>query len=140
MCKMMSSDSTDYLFKENCVPAPPLFFHRPTINKLGVKNDERIPFIEDWPKWVNMFKKGIRFCFVNKETVMYRISEWSISTSEHQADKFTKSKALFYIYYQFKEEFKKEKKLALKKYVYAKTVIKGNFLWKSINYIVKRIV
>lgn len=130
----------DCLLKENCIPAPTSFFHRSTIKNLGIKNDERIPLIEDWPKWVNLLRRGIRFHFINKETVMYRISEGSISTSECQAEKFLKSKALFYIYYQFQEEFKKEKKHALKNYVYAKTVVKGTFFWKGINYIVKRVV
>ncbi|MCQ2129994.1 MAG: glycosyltransferase [Bacteroidales bacterium] len=89
------------LFRGNYIPAASYFFNLPYLRSLGIQNDERIPLLEDWPKWINILKKGIVFHLIDKEMVKYRISENSLSTSSKPSLAFRKSNALFYRYYQF---------------------------------------
>jgi hypothetical protein len=124
----------------NCLPAPTAFFHRTTINKLGVKNDERIPYMEDWPKWIALLKKNVRFSFLNKETVMYRLGENSISTTVTRSDGYSRSLGLFYINYQFKYTFRKRKREAIKHYFRAKVMINGCLFWRGLNHIAKKVL
>ena len=68
------------IFKGNCIPASTLFYNRAKIYEYGITNDERIPLLEDWPKWINALGKGIKFHFMDKQIVNYRIHEGSLST------------------------------------------------------------
>lgn len=78
------------------------------VNILNAKNagvfyyDERIPMLEDWPKWIALSQKGIDFHFVDKPLARYRVTENSVCSGEKYNDAFIKSKALLYRYYQFK--------------------------------------
>lgn len=86
----------------NCIPAPTTFFNRKVIlEDLGIRADERIPMVEDAPLWINMLKKGVRFGFVDKVEVKYRLSDESISTTHEPSLKARQSAALQYIYYRF---------------------------------------
>lgn len=129
----------EYLIKKrNCLPAPTAFYHRATINKLGVKNDERIPNLEDWPKWIALLRKKVIFYFLDEETVMYRLGENSISTSVNVSDKYRQSLELFYIHYQFKDDFRMRKREAIKHYLRSKVLTNGNLFWRGLNHVAKK--
>lgn len=131
-----------FLIQErDCIPAPTSFYDKSEVLSLGVVYDERIPFMEDWPRWINLLKKSVKFHFVEKETVVYRISNESLSTSVVKSDKFTKSQALFFLYYQFEDWYKAGKRrLAIKRYVQSKKTATGSFFWRAANFLVKRIL
>lgn len=118
------------IFKGNCVPATTAFYHRERIKAIGVKNDERIPFIEDWPKWINLINAGVHFEFIDKIIVRYRVSESSLSTTSERPLTFRQSKALLYKLYQFKYEYRLgKKKQAVENWLRAQYTIKQNKIW-----------
>lgn len=115
-----------------CIPAATAFYNRAKVIALGIRNDERIPFLEDSPKWISLLKAGVRFNYINKETVKYRLSESSLW--RHTPEKFTKSVAKCYIYYRFPNDFKKRsKKLAVLRWIRSQKTIHGNsIVWRII--------
>ena len=99
----------DYLtFERNPTPAATTFYNREKIMEYDVRNDERIPFYEDKPKWINLLKKGVRFDYIDRSTVRYRLSDSSLC--RHTPEKFQKSQAKFYLLYCFHNDFKKRSK------------------------------
>lgn len=121
----------DFLTLEgNCIPASTAFYNREKINALGIKNDERIPLLEDWPKWINFVKAGIRFDFVDKITVKYRVSETSLSTRNELSVEYKKSNALVYILYGFPNDYRKcDKKAAILKYLRSQRLVHNDALF-----------
>ena len=89
------------VFGENCVPASTCFSNPKRLQELGITNDERIPLLEDWPKWINILKKGVRLQMVDKIVVKYRIHEGSLSTSRRLSSKMMYSDYLFTLYYRY---------------------------------------
>lgn len=88
----------DILLNErNCVPASTFFYNRQKMIDLCVRNDERIPLLEDWPKWINLLKKGAHFSYIDQPLVGYRITD-GVSTSR-MSPSFYRSNRLFYFYY-----------------------------------------
>lgn len=127
--------------EKNCLPAAAFFYNRLAMQNLGVANDERIPFLEDWPKWINLLKKGARFHFMEKETVLYRLHQESLSTANELPKKYIDSLFLFYLLYQFEDLYKAgRKKEAVKRYIQAKKVLTDNFFWRCVNHISKRLL
>lgn len=55
------------------IPAPTFFYNRAELNKLQIKYDERIPLVEDEPKWINLLKKGAYLNFLDEVTIKYRV-------------------------------------------------------------------
>ena len=118
------------LTESNCIPATTAFYNRERVQALGVRNDERIPNMEDWPKWINLLKAGVRFEFVDKVTVLYRVSESSLSTQRTYSPTFAKSMALFYKYYQFEYEYKHgSKKQAIENRLRSQYTITKSKMW-----------
>lgn len=103
------------LFEGNCIPATTLFYHRECISAIGVKNDERITFLEDWPKWINLLRAGVRFYFIDKTLVKYRIG--GISTSNKYALQYYKAHRLMCFYYQYPEWCKEDMDAAITRVV-----------------------
>lgn len=121
----------DYLTLVGChIPAATAFYNREKVTQLGVRNDERIPFQEDKPKWINFLKAGARFDYINRATVKYRLSDSSLW--RHTPVKFEKSVAKTYIYYCFINDFKKRsKKNAILHWIRAQRTIHDNsFGWR----------
>jgi len=87
------------LFGENYIPATTLFYHKERLLATGVKNDERIPLLEDWPKWINLLRVGVTFHFIDKDLVNYRVG--GISTSNKCSISSYKTSRMFYYLYQF---------------------------------------
>ncbi len=123
------------VFKGNCLPAPAMFYHRQRAKEYAFGNDERIPMVEDYPKWMRMTKAGAHFHFVDKPLVRYRLSESSISTTTTPSQRTRQSGALIYIYYLFEPRFhyykSPIKKLGeIRKYIHAANTAWGGWLWK----------
>ena len=124
------------LFKGNCVPAPASFYNLELVRKLQIRNDGRIPMVEDYPKWMNITKRGIQLRFIEKVLVRYRLSDNSISTTTTPSLRAKQSSALIYIYYKFKPRFKYYKspikKLGeVRKYIHAANTAWGGWFWQS---------
>ena len=107
---MMSRLSKEELFcviaKGDTPPAPAFFYNRFFFLNNEIKNDERIPLIEDLPLWLSILKKGFVFGFIDKEIVEYRVG--GISTSKvWQSYELFRNRRLVYFLYQF-EYFYKE--------------------------------
>lgn len=92
--------------KDSYIPAPTCFYDVERIRREGISCDERIPMWDDFPRWLNILKKGIPLSFFPKITVRYRISPYSISSTTFHGSEFYKSKRLAYYYYQ-RDEFVK---------------------------------
>ena len=102
MAKLSTAELYKMIFNGDTPPAPAFFYNISKFRKFGIKNDERIPFMEDWPKWLNILKKGINIHFMDKDIVKYRVGGIS-TTNEWDSPKVYRSKRLFFYFYQFKE-------------------------------------
>ena len=90
------------VFEQNCVPASTCFYNRQKAIELGIRNDERIPLLEDWPKWIMILGKRVKLEFMDKVLVLYRIHEKSLSTSSCLSSIRSKeSSILFDLYYRY---------------------------------------
>lgn len=105
----------------NPIPSSVFFYSKKRMFELGIRNDERIPFMEDWPKWINILKRGEKLWFLDKEVSRYRISDQQLSTSGSK--RWSRQMYLLYLYYKFLPTWKYDKKLALKR------LIRGAFLY-----------
>ena len=115
------------------IPAATGFYNKKKTIGLGVGFDERIPMLEDWPRWIRLLEKGVRFGFVDKVLVKYRISNDSICSGTKYRDKFREALALLFIYYQYEPYKKMVGRLkAWSLYSYNKVVVSGKWYWKLI--------
>lgn len=105
------------VFGSNCVPASTCFNNRQKAIDLGIKNDERIPLIEDWPKWINILKKGVKLEFLDKIVVKYRIHDGSLTTSKRASVRSVESMQLFNLYYRYPIWILKDQDKATKRVV-----------------------
>lgn len=103
------------LFVFNCIPAPTTFYNLRNSIELGISNDERIPLLEDWPKWINCLRKGVRFGFLDKVLVKYRLG--GIATNDKVSLRSYESFQLFKFYYQFPEWIKRDEDDAISRIV-----------------------
>lgn len=99
------------IFNGNCVPASTLCYNRERAQQIGVKDDERIPLLEDWPRWINLLRAGVKFHFIDKVLVKYRVGGMS---TEHRlnARKYM-SERKFCFYYQYQEWYKENPDMAV---------------------------
>lgn len=91
------------LLSKNCVLSSTCMYNRKKNAELGLKNDERIPLLEDWPRWVNVTKKGVKLSFLDKVEVKYRLRDDSLSTSNRLKANYYHSVRLFCFLYQYPE-------------------------------------
>ena len=103
------------VFDGNCVPATTLFYNRMADQKVGIKNDERIPLLEDWPKWINLLRAGVKLHFIDKVLVKYRVG--GISTGNRASLKMYRSGRLFDFYYRFPEWYKQNQDEAIRRMI-----------------------
>ena len=101
------------VFGSNCVPASTCFYNRQKSIVLGIRNDERIPLLEDWPKWINILEKGVKLEFMDKVLVQYRIHEGALSTSKRASVKSVESMQLFNLYYRYPIWIRKSEECAV---------------------------
>lgn len=103
------------VFGRNCVPASTCFYNRQKSIALGIHNDERIPLLEDWPKWINLLRAGMKLHFLDKVLVKYRIG--GISTGKSMSMMSYYSNRLFRFYYCYPEWQKENYEEAVKRMV-----------------------
>ncbi len=96
--------------------APTAFYHRQKVAELGVVNDERIPLMEDLPKWVSLYRKGVRFYFLDDYVVQYRLG--GISDSKLWDDMLAfQNLRLFWFYYVFADLYATDSQKAVEQAV-----------------------
>lgn len=86
------------LLTYNNIIAPTAFVSRRYLDAIGGYNED-IPFIEDWPFWLRMFKDDCHIAFINRETVKYRMGS-SLSLGNGGGSRFQDSynKVMEYAY------------------------------------------
>lgn len=103
------------LFVQNCIPATTFCYNRDADAKIGIRNDERIPMIEDWPRWVNLLRAGVKFHFIDKVLVKYRVG--GISTAKRMSLASYRSERLMRFYYQYPEWLKENEDKAIQRII-----------------------
>ena len=88
------------LTQGNFLPAPSAFVNIFKLRDLGICHDERIPMIEDAPKWANFLMTGKDFFFLNKTLVKYRIGSGISTTNTYESLSYVISRRSFFIYYK----------------------------------------
>ena len=88
------------LFVANGLPAPAFFAKRELGEKYHFQSDERVPLLEDWTNWINMLRAGIKFHFIDKDIVLYRLNG-GLSTGVRSSLKYFESERLFKFYYAY---------------------------------------
>ena len=66
------------LLRKNQIYGPLFFFEKAFWEEMGTY-DEHYRMLEDYPMWIRMADKGLKFHFLNVPTVAYRISDTSVS-------------------------------------------------------------
>lgn len=94
------------LYEGNCIPAATVFVNHQLMRQLGIRNDERIPMLEDLPKWINILNAGYRLEFLDRKLVRYRVFN-GISTVE-TSPSFYYSGLLYTLLYQYPEWKKRD--------------------------------
>lgn len=105
------------IFEGNCIPGASVFFNRKKSIELGIKNDERIPFLEDWPKWINILERGVKMEYLDKVTLKYRIRNDSLSTAKSVSIKYIESMMLFNCYYRYPKWYMENANTAITRFV-----------------------
>ena len=108
MSKMTNEELYDIIAKGKTPPAPACFINRKFFTDHKITNDDRIPMIEDLPKWLNVLKTGIRFDFIDHVVVKYRLG--GISTSNRWMTPVVyANQRKMYFYYQFEYLYQQDK-------------------------------
>lgn len=114
---MPQNEQLHWLIHErNCVPSPSSFYNRDYVLDLGVRCDERIQYMEDYPKWINLLQKGVHFFFLDKMVVEYRVDS-GVSTHPRLSAEFYKTNLLFDIYYRWPEWTRENQNEGIKRIV-----------------------
>lgn len=98
------------------LPAATAFIDVHAFRELGIRHDERIPMLEDRPKWINAVWKGVRFDFIDEQLVGYRLRKESLSNG-NPTPRFYESTRLAYYYYYFEPQYKKDPENAIRELV-----------------------
>lgn len=98
------------------LPAATAFIDLEAFRKLGIRHDERVPLLEDRPKWINAVWKGVRFDFLDRQLVAYRLRKDSLSNGT-PSPRFYESTRLAYFYYAFEPKYKKNPDQAIRELV-----------------------
>ncbi len=114
--KLSKGQQLDHLlFQGNCIPAASSFYNKQKTRQINLRYDERIPMLEDLPRWINALKSNVHFYFLDKETVQYRIGHSESLTASgvgFGSDHSYKSSRLYEMYYVFEEYYKVDKNKA----------------------------
>lgn len=103
------------LFEGNCIPAATVFYNYERAKQLGIREDERIPLLEDWPKWINLLQAGVKLHFIDKVLVKYRVG--GLSTNIRHPSRYYRANRLVRFYYQYPEWYKENIDKAISKIV-----------------------
>lgn len=115
--KMSPDEQYERIKYASCLPTTSAFYNITKLRLCGLRHDERIPLLEDRPKWLNAIRMGIKFHYFDKETVRYRLHEKSLSNTSILSPKFYESTRLAFFYYAFHELYQKDQDDAIKEAV-----------------------
>lgn len=90
----------------NFICSATFFYNRKKMIELGIRNDERIPMMEDYPKWINILAKGGELSFLDKEVVKYRMSSTGLSSQKELPLRWRQQFALLELLYRQPYEHK----------------------------------
>lgn len=94
-----SQKQLEYLiYKNNVVPAASAFYDVVKLRQMKLRNDERIPSLEDWPKWINYLKGGGHFGFLEEELVCYRLANGVSTKNDFRNEYLFSNLKLEYLY------------------------------------------
>ncbi len=96
---LREDEQKEILKTGNHLFAPTLFTKIKDVKEMGLRNDERIPDIEDYPKWINASNLDIRFHFIEVPTVSYRFHNNSISNAPSLSWRYKHNLQLIKKYY-----------------------------------------
>lgn len=131
--KMSAREQYKRLMANTCyIPAPSFFYDRKKNGEMHICNDEHIPMIEDWPKWISITKKREKLFLLPDTTVLYRIHSSAISKSSGAMSPFAKSQMLLFIKYQFRYNLLRHPRTSWIKYVKFQQCITENNVWYRI--------
>lgn len=111
--KKSFSEQTSMLLEKNHLPSPSSFYNRQLMLDISFEHDERIPNLEDWPKWLNLIRKEVRFFFLDKDVVLHRLYS-GISTQNVASPLYYKNLTLFRRLYQYPAWMEKGAEYAFK--------------------------
>lgn len=89
----------ELIWKGNRLPAASVFYNLRALKQMGVRHDTRIRNIEDYPKWMKISSMGIKFNFIDKDTVLYRCEDTSLSVGMFSPNYFNQEIILCLYYY-----------------------------------------
>lgn len=115
--QMTPNEQYERIKYASCLPAASAFCNIKKIREIGLRHDERIPLLEDRPKWINVARKRIKFHFFDKETVKYRLHEKSLSNTSILSPRFYESTRLAFFYYVFDNMYARDKEDAIREAV-----------------------
>ena len=101
--------SKSLVYDSTILDAPTLFYNLEVTRKAGLFCDERIPLIEDLPKWINATKLNLSFGFLPEITVLYRLRKINQYSPKEKSPRFYQSERLLYFYYLYDERIKHNK-------------------------------
>ncbi len=96
---LSDEEQATLLEKSNRLYAPTAFYKVKELLAMGLRHDERIPDIEDYPKWLNALHMGIKFHFFDIATVGYRYHNASMSNGQIYSERNMRSLRLIEKYY-----------------------------------------
>ena len=98
MSVMTTQEQLNMIIEGYTPPAPAAFKKRVISSQYKVVYDEQIPMIEDWPFWINLLKKNIHLCVMDKYVVKYRLGGVSTSTEWNSLQLFRNKRFVFFYY------------------------------------------
>lgn len=129
--KLTAREQYQKLMANECyIPAASFFYDREKNIGLGIRNNELIPMLEDWPKWFEITKRNVKLYLIDKVTVKYRFHTQSLSNFDNPYKRpFTTSKCKMWLKYQFGYNLRHHPRLALIKYIKVKQYLTQKKIW-----------
>ena len=123
-------EKLDYLIFKGCfIPCTTFIFNRETFLNNGIKCDERIPMLDDWPLWINILRSGIDLYYFDKEVVGYRIRENSMSTGSNTL-RLQHAHSQVFLLYLLKPIWEAGlHSYAIRRYIQCKRKLTNNLFW-----------
>ncbi len=125
---LSAGEQYNSLVKGNSIPANTLFYDRAKNDTLGIRCDESIPLLDDWPRWINITARGEKLYLLDIATVDYRIHSDNITYSTKKAG-YHRSSFTLWLKYQFPYYFRQNPRNALIKYIIIQQHLTRSRLW-----------
>lgn len=94
------------VYDSTILDAPTFFYNNEVTRESGLFCDERIPLIEDLPKWINAARLNLKFGFLSELTVLYRLRRTNLYAPKDKSPQFYYSERLLFFFYLYEERIK----------------------------------